>query len=159
MSETNLKSDIDQGDTKIPGISEVVKFNIIDKDNIDKTDGNVESVSKLVKFDIQDKIGSLSNDLKKVQRDVEDITRIETLTRRIIAISIITCIGMTLLGSFAYMFTSIFAEQEKTNQDARNDAKELITLLWTGQIGLIGSAMGYYFGSGSKNSSTKSDKW
>lgn len=125
------------------------RFNVLKSDDI-------VNIQKLPEFELKKLVENTESKLSEQQ---ETINRLEKrferqeFSRRIVAAFLLSSIGGTILATFVYLFLPFFPNvEEPTNSD---DAKELITLLWTSQIGLIGSAIGYYFGSGSNLDSKK----
>jgi hypothetical protein len=93
-------------------------------------------------------------------------------TRTYLALGLFLSIGFTQLSVFFYLFTpailQLAGKEKKDNKDLKDnivklnnsafvyvvkddkednnkDSRELVTLVWTSQVTLIGSALGFYF--------------
>lgn len=78
------------------------------------------------------------------QRPRFDIVEAQERTRATLAYCLLSVLGVTLLGVGA--FITVSPDGEKSEKD-----RELITLIWTSEVALVGSALGFYFGSQSKS--------
>lgn len=58
----------------------------------------------------------------------------------------------SLIGTGAYIFID-FLIPRQISQERSNMHRELITIIWTSQVTLVGSALGFYFGSERDNPS------
>ena len=138
-------------------VVEVSKIKIL-QENISETDTSEESVvneieifDKEAKKDLVPKLKPIS---KKTREDIlssfiettnERITNLERISREnarsIIAFILLGLAFVTIVLSFFYIWS------DKTKEEGHFDkAKDFITLLWTNQISLLGSALGFYFG-------------
>ena len=57
----------------------------------------------------------------------------------------------SLVGTGAYIFVDLLVPRDVSEQRS-NTHRELITIIWTSQVTLVGSALGFYFGSERDNS-------
>ncbi len=79
-------------------------------------------------------------------------------TRAQLATTLIRILAGTLVGSFILIITliimSIVVDEKRAVTLEKNNtlAKDLITFIITSQTGLIGTALGFYFGSRSRDS-------
>lgn len=70
----------------------------------------------------------------------------QEITRGELAKSLVRLLTWTIVGFFLLMIIDrITFNLNKTDYDESND-KELITLIWTSLTGLVGTALGFYFG-------------
>lgn len=74
-------------------------------------------------------------------------------TRAKLATFLVTILSRTIIASFALvlglLLISIFVDEKKTSSFDKTSSlvKDLITVILTSQIGLVGTALGFYFGS------------
>jgi hypothetical protein len=110
---------------------------------------NSESIDKSTKTepDLPERIEIEKTKIEqaKVQEKIkgEDVRLQLEKQRGLIAIILIGCYAVSLVG-FGYLATT-----DKVNNTS---TRELITLFWTSQVGLVSSVIGYYFGAASKES-------
>lgn len=76
--------------------------------------------------------------LSRLSEQKVDIPVLQDKTRVWLATSILIGLGVTLVGIFAYVF---FSQEEAISK------RELITLVWTSEVTLVSSVLGFYFGS------------
>jgi hypothetical protein len=82
-----------------------------------------------------------------------DIKKSREKTRSDLATILVTILSQTILASFFLILVllgiSIYVDDKKTASFEKTSAlaKELITVIFTAQIGLVGTALGFYFGS------------
>lgn len=77
------------------------------------------------------------------------------IVRGLVAAILLSCLAGTIYGMFQYIFYSAANQQNnpaQPYQGTTTEAKDLITLIWTSEVGLVGSALGFYFGSRDKDS-------
>ena len=86
-------------------------------------------------------------DKQKIKISVEE--RRET-ARTILSIGLLALLTASLLGTAVYIIADVINPKE-LSQERRNMHRELITILWTSQVTLAGSALGFYFGSQKDN--------
>ena len=70
--------------------------------------------------------------------------------RTALSIGLLTLLTASLLGTDVYIVADVRNPKE-LSQERRNMHRELITILWTSQVTLAGSALGFYFGSQKEN--------
>lgn len=68
----------------------------------------------------------------------EKIALWREITRNGITIILLLGVVGTILGTFLYI--------NKSEKNVQETSKDLITLMWTSQVTLLGSALGFYFG-------------
>jgi hypothetical protein len=71
-----------------------------------------------------------------------------------LSVGLIGLLTGSLVGTGAYIFLDLLVPRQ-ISQERSNMHRELITIIWTSQVTLVGSALGFYFGSerdGSSNS-------
>ncbi len=104
---------------------------------------DVEDLNQLYEK-VQNEIKQEEDERKKL----EDRLRALEQSRREISTILLGCIAATILGTFLYIYISVSDTEDADKND--ENAKELITLIWTSEVGLVGGALGYYFGSRNK---------
>ena len=67
-------------------------------------------------------------------------------TRTGLAVSLLTLLTLSVVGVSAYIVGDLWNPKE-LSQERRNMHRELMTILWTSQVTLAGSALGFYCGS------------
>ncbi|WP_190936735.1 hypothetical protein [Nostoc sp. FACHB-133] len=72
--------------------------------------------------------------------------------RKWLAYSLMAIFGVTILSSLIFVFINPFINAGIDKKDNDNRAKDFLTLILTSEVGLIGAALGFYFGE--KNKST-----
>ncbi len=72
-----------------------------------------------------------------------DIVESQERTRANLAYGLLWLLAATLAGAGLFV---TFAPESKNTEDNR----ELLTLIWTSEVTLVGSALGFYFGSQTK---------
>lgn len=79
----------------------------------------------------------------------ESISSRQESTRATLSIYLLMFLGATYLCTFILLFGIIYfpPKQSSDNVDSFTKLKDIITLLITTQTGLVGSALGFYFGS------------
>jgi hypothetical protein len=88
-----------------------------------------------------------------VPKQSSDLRHKREATRAELATSLISILSRTIIASFSLfivlMSISIFVDEKKTSSFDKTSAlaKELIVVIFTAQIGLVGTALGFYFGS------------
>lgn len=80
----------------------------------------------------------------------KSISEQQESTRSTLAIWLVIALFFTYLVSFLLFFIVIWFPPEK-EEDAFTKIKDVITLLITTQTGLVGSALGFYFGTRHKD--------
>ena len=60
----------------------------------------------------------------------------------------------SLVGTGAYIFLDLLVPRQ-VSQERSNMHRELITIIWTSQVTLVGSALGFYFGSERDSNNSK----
>jgi hypothetical protein len=63
---------------------------------------------------------------------------------------LLSLLTASLIGTAVYIVADVRNPKE-LSQERRNMHRELITILWTSQVTLAGSALGFYFGSQKDN--------
>lgn len=71
--------------------------------------------------------------------------------RTFLSIGLLSLLTASLIGTAIYIIADVINPKE-LSQERRNMHRELITILWTSQVTLAGSALGFYFGSQQNNS-------
>ena len=111
------------------------------------------NVEKLLPTQNVEKLLPTQTDINlKIQQKQEE-------TRSELATFLVKILYRTLIGSFVLVagliVASITVEEKKADSLAKNTTlvKDLITYLLTAQTGLIGTALGFYFGSQTNNKS------
>lgn len=87
-------------------------------------------------------LGKIS--LRPEERRRFDIVEAQERTRAKLAYCLLGVLGVTLLG--VGIFITVSPDGEKAEKD-----RELLTLIWTSEVALVGSALGFYFGSQTKS--------
>jgi hypothetical protein len=70
--------------------------------------------------------------------------------RTYLSIGLLILLTASLIGTAVYIIADVRNPKE-LSQERRNMHRELITILWTSQVTLAGSALGFYFGSQKDN--------
>lgn len=70
--------------------------------------------------------------------------------RNFLSAGLLILLTASLLGTVVYTIVDVRNPKE-LSQERRNMHRELITILWTSQVTLAGSALGFYFGSQKDN--------
>ena len=70
--------------------------------------------------------------------------------RTFLSAGLLILLTTSLLGTVVYIIVDVRNPKE-LSQERRNMHRELITILWTSQVTLAGSALGFYFGSQKEN--------
>lgn len=68
-----------------------------------------------------------------------------------LSVGLLGLLTASLIGTGIYIFVDLLA-QKTISQERSNMHRELITIIWTSQVTLVGSALGFYFGSERDNS-------
>jgi hypothetical protein len=71
-----------------------------------------------------------------------------------LSVGLLGLLTASLVGTGVYIFLDLLVPRQ-ISQERSNMHRELITIIWTSQVTLVGSALGFYFGSerdGSSNS-------
>ncbi len=125
--------------------------NEIDKDD-PQENKNIELgdekniLPNLIQFNAKDIVPNLDNKEFNLQASRET-------TRSQLANFLISLLSKTIIASFSLvvvlLIMSIFIDEKKASSFDKTSAlvKDLITLILTAQIGLVGTALGFYFGS------------
>jgi hypothetical protein len=71
-------------------------------------------------------------------------------TRTLLSVGLLSLLTASLIGTAVYIIADVMNPKE-LSQERRNMHRELITILWTSQVTLTGSALGFYFGSQKDN--------
>ena len=74
--------------------------------------------------------------------------------RTSLSIGLLGLLAASLIGTGVYIFLDLLIPRQ-ISQERSNMHRELMTIIWTSQVTLVGSALGFYFGSerdGSSNS-------
>lgn len=88
-----------------------------------------------------------------IPKQSSDLRHKQEATRADLATRLINILSTTIIASFVLviglMLISIFVDEKKTSSLDKTSAlaKDLITVIFTAQIGLVGTALGFYFGS------------
>jgi hypothetical protein len=70
--------------------------------------------------------------------------------RTFLSVGLLSLLTASLIGTAVYIIADVRNPKE-LSQERRNMHRELITILWTSQVTLAGSALGFYFGSQKDN--------
>ncbi len=70
--------------------------------------------------------------------------------RTFLSVGLLSLLTASLIGTAVYIVADVRNPKE-LSQERRNMHRELITILWTSQVTLAGSALGFYFGSQKEN--------
>ena len=70
--------------------------------------------------------------------------------RTVLSVGLLSLLTASLIGTAVYIVADVRNPKE-LSQERRNMHRELITILWTSQVTLAGSALGFYFGSQKDN--------
>ncbi len=144
MSSEEKKISVSDPSTEVRQISNLPN-NEVDKDD--------SRINKDIEVPVQDVFPSLSNVIPSLGNKKFDIQESQEITRAKLAIFLVNILARTILASFALVISlliiSIFVDEKKTSSFDKTSTlvKDLITLILTAQIGLIGTALGFYFGS------------
>ena len=132
-----------------------------DINNPEDTPDSLEGSSQLPNPDLITRfvkevgVESLLPEQKETKLKIEDR---QEITRSKLATFLLQILGGTLIASFVLIsiltFMVISIDENKKDTFKENSAlvKDLITFIITAQTGLIGTALGFYFGSKSNNS-------
>jgi heme/copper-type cytochrome/quinol oxidase subunit 2 len=108
----------------------------------------IENISDPHQQKIYAAINSGINETNKNIKELKDALEWKReITRSILSCVLVLGVLGTILGTFIYIFRSTARESDKEQVQATSSNKELITVMWTSQITLLGSALGFYFGS------------
>lgn len=134
--------------------------NEIDKDD-PQENKNIEAENEknilpnLIQFNVKDIVPTLGD--KDIVPNLGDkkfnIQESQEITRAKLATFLVTILSGTIIASFALvlglLLISIFVDEKKTSSFDKTSSlvKDLITVILTSQIGLVGTALGFYFGS------------
>lgn len=125
--------------------SEISEDNSQKKQNTES--GKVkDSLPNLTQFDVRDIVPN------RVEKEFNLQASQET-TRSQLATFLVRILSRTIIASFSLVIVllimSIFIDDKKTSSFDKTSAlvKDLITVILTSQIGLVGTALGFYFGS------------
>ena len=89
--------------------------------------------------------------IQETQVDVE-VQRERARTR--LSGGLLGLLTASLVGTGAYIFLDLLIPRQ-VSQERSNMHRELITIIWTSQVTLVGSALGFYFGSERDSNSSK----
>jgi len=109
--------------------------------------GNEKNIlPNLIQYNAKDILPNLDDKEFNLQASQET-------TRSQLATLLVSILSRTIIASFSLVIVllimSIFIDEKKTSSFDKTSAlvKDLITLILTAQIGLVGTALGFYFGS------------
>jgi hypothetical protein len=91
--------------------------------------------------------------IEETQVNVE-VQRERARTR--LSLGLLGLLTASLVGTGVYIFVDLLVPRNVSEQRS-NTHRELITIIWTSQVTLVGSALGFYFGS-ERDSSNNSKK-
>lgn len=91
--------------------------------------------------------------IEETQVNVE-VQRERARTR--LSVGLLALLTASLVGTGVYIFVDLLVPRNVSEQRS-NTHRELITIIWTSQVTLVGSALGFYFGS-ERDSSNNSKK-
>ena len=91
--------------------------------------------------------------IEETQVNVE-VQRERARTR--LSVGLLGLLTASLVGTGVYIFVDLLVPRNVSEQRS-NTHRELITIIWTSQVTLVGSALGFYFGS-ERDSSNNSKK-
>jgi hypothetical protein len=106
--------------------------------------------NKISESDLQQN-GELA--IPKLKKEKLTIPESQEITRAGLANFLVMLLSGTIISSFVLVIVlliiSISVDEKKTSSFDKTSAlvKDLITLIFTTQIGLVGTALGFYFGS------------
>ena len=89
--------------------------------------------------------------IQETQVDVE-VQRERARTR--LSGGLLGLLTASLVGTGAYIFLDLLIPRQ-LSQERSNMHRELITIIWTSQVTLVGSALGFYFGSERDSNNSK----
>jgi|688.fasta_scaffold133744_4 hypothetical protein len=136
-SISDLSNKANKDETKKNGDTDSVREN----DNLPKLD-----------FPVLEK-KSFDLDIPTFANKDFDIRKSQEITRSKLATFLVGILAGTIIASFTLIIVllsiSILVDDKKTSSFDKTSAlaKELITVIFTAQIGLVGTALGFYFGS------------
>jgi len=110
----------------------------------------IENRGKLQNFD------SLTKATQKISSSLVPIDQQRENTRALLATRLFSILIISLVGTGFYIFVDLLMPKQ-ISQERSNMHREIITLIWTSQVTLMGSALGFYFGS-ERNGSSNSKK-
>lgn len=102
-------------------------------------------------------VETTNNQIISTKREVERLSKSVASKRENartgLAITLLATLSLTIIGTFYYIFNP-----PQNSNGNNSDSKDLITLIWTTQVSLLGSALGFYFGnSNSVNNNTSNN--
>lgn len=151
MNPEETKLSISKSPDDLPSISDL--FNEANKDEAKKnrdTDSVRES-ENLPKPVLGEE--SFNVNIPGFENKDFDIRKSQEITRSKLADFLVKILAGTIITTFTLIIVlliiSIFVDDRKTDSFDKTSAlaKELITVIFTAQIGLVGTALGFYFGS------------
>jgi hypothetical protein len=71
-----------------------------------------------------------------------------------LSVGLLGLLTASLAGTGAYIFLDLLVPRQ-ISQERSNMHRELITIIWTSQVTLVGSALGFYFGSERDSNNSK----
>ncbi|MFN5302689.1 MAG: hypothetical protein ACK5C9_08610 [Pseudanabaena sp.] len=141
--EKNLTTSEIKPTSKQP--NEIGKDETQEKNNIE-LDNEKDILPNLIQFNAKGIVPNLDDKEFNLQASQET-------TRSQLATLLVSILSRTIIASFSLvvvlLIMSIFIDEKKTSSFDKTSAlvKDLITLILTAQIGLVGTALGFYFGS------------
>ena len=136
-------------------MSVIPEENPISSESIDENPSILDVISSTKNIDEIPSIDDLSPSTENTNNTIEEQ---QEQTRSQLANFLVKIFAGTIIGSFVLFSTlvlfSINIDEKKAGNLDKTSilVKDLITLIITSQTGLIGSALGFYFGSRNNNS-------
>ena len=136
-------------------MSVIPEENPISSESIDENPSILDVISSTKNIDEIPSIDDLSPSTENTNNTIEEQ---QEQTRSQLASFLVKIFAGTIIGSFVLFSTlvlfSINIDEKKAGNLDKTSilVKDLITLIITSQTGLIGSALGFYFGSRNNNS-------
>lgn len=75
-----------------------------------------------------------------------------------LASTLLSLFGLSIIASLLIGFALVMNRTERDNSEDREYVKDLITIILASQTGLVSTALGFYFGSGSMNDSSEEEQ-
>jgi hypothetical protein len=117
-----------------------------------KTVSSIESPLSLDDFQkgSVDKIKNADKTEVRVEEKRISVEERRETARTFLSVGLLSLLTASLIGTAVYIGADVRNPKE-LSQERRNMHRELITILWTSQVTLAGSALGFYFGSQKDN--------
>lgn len=129
---------------------------ISSEDENSETENTILSLDKVVASRKKPDLATLNDATKSITSEPLTIEEQREHTRTWLATRLFNILTISLIGTGVYIFVDSLVPQQ-ISQERSNMHREIITLIWTSQVTLMGSALGFYFGS-ERNGSSNSKK-